>query len=151
MKTTLLVSISLALGTGFLIGMQSTLSGRIGAAIGSLRTGLLMNIAAGIVSLVIVGLLLLSGSWSGIKIPVSLVGLLFLAGTIGIGVVAGVSSSVQRVGVATGLALVIFGQLSLSLAVDTFGLGGAQPIPLSPARVVGVLGMLGSAYLMLPR
>lgn len=151
MKSVLLVGVLVAIATGIAIGIQSTLSSRIGPLIGDIRTGLLMNLAGGsLAGLVIVGLVLRQGP--GILHPPrpALV-MLLVAGALGIAIVTGISFSFQRIGVAAGLACLILGQLTISIAADSSGFGGVEAIPLTPSRVLGGLVMLAAVYLMLPR
>ena len=80
----------------------------------------------------------------------AILGLLFM-GILGVLIITGISFSLQRAGVAAGLAGVILGQLALSTVIDAIGLGGAEPIPLTTARILG-LGIAGvGVYLLLPK
>ena len=54
-------------------------------------------------------------------------------------------------GVVTGLAAVIVGQMFVAIIVDTFGLAGGQPIPISWVRVVGLALLALSTWMILPR
>lgn len=73
------------------------------------------------------------------------------AGLLGILIVTGVSFSLQRAGIAAGLATIILGQMLVSIIVDTRGIGGAVPIPLSFRRITGILLLSVSVYLLLPK
>ena len=78
-------------------------------------------------------------------------GFVGLSGLLGIFIITGISFSLQRAGVAAGLATVILGQLALSTLIDTFGVGGAEAIPLSFQRVMGLLITALGVFLLLPR
>ncbi len=140
-----------ALATGIAIGTQSTLSSRIGSLLGNFRTGVFMNFIGGIIAgmILLVVTLVQGKAWWQISTPALL--MLIAAGAIGIAIVTGISFSLQRTGVAAGLATVILGQLALSIIVDTKGIGGVAPIPLTWQRVVGLIVVAGGVYLLLPK
>ena len=150
MKTVLLGAIT-ALVTGLAIGIQATLSSRAGSIIGSIRTGLLTNLIGGsIAGIIILMMLIISGS-ANWKIPATTLFMMTTAGLLGILIVTGVSFSLQRAGIAAGLATIILGQMLLSIIIDTKGIGGAEPIALSFQRIIGILLLGVSVYLLLPR
>ncbi len=104
MKSTLVVGALAALATGLAIGVQSTLSSRLGPMIGNLRTGLLMNLSGGtLAGLLVAGLVCWQG-WGIIQLPRPAVTMLVAAGALGVAIVTGVTFSLQRTGVAAGLA-----------------------------------------------
>jgi transporter family-2 protein len=151
LKSVLLIGTLAALGTGVAVGVQSTLSSRIGPLIGDLRTGLLMNLASGtLAGLIVVGFIL-RGDHAILQPPRAAFIMLLVAGALGLIIITGISFSFQRVGVAAGLASLILGQLVISIIADTTGFGGVEMIPLTPSRVVGAFVMLAAVYLMLPR
>lgn len=85
------------------------------------------------------------------KVPPVLIGATALSGLLGILIITGISFSLQRAGIAAGLASVIFGQLLISILIDSFGIGGADPIPLTMTRVLGLLVTGFGVYLLLPK
>jgi len=150
MKPMIIVGALAALGTGITIGTQSAISGRVGAMIGPMRTGLISNIfsgvSAGLITLVLV-LLQGRGEW---RIPNMVVVLLAISGTIGILVVSGSAFAVPRIGVTASMATIILGQLLISTFVDAKGWGDIQAIPLDARRIAGLLVMCAAVYLLLP-
>ncbi len=79
-----LMGILAALATGIAIGVQSTLSSRIGGLIGSFKTGVLMNATGGLIAMLIFITLLLvkgKGFW---QTPVTAIIMLIVAGALGI-------------------------------------------------------------------
>lgn len=140
-----------ALATGIAIGMQSTLSSRIGNLLGNFRTGIFMNFIGGIIAGIILLVITFIQGKAWWQIPTPALIMLIAAGTLGIAIITGVSFSLQRTGVAAGLATIILGQLVLSIIVDTRGIGGVTPIPLTWQRVVGLVVVAGGVYLLLPR
>lgn len=150
MKTSLIIGGVVALLTGLAITSQATLTSRAGALIGELQTGLLTSVFGGGIGLVLAGVWYLArpDQW---RLPPAAVTMLVVAGTLGLFIIAGASFSLQRVGVAAGLAALILGQMALSIVLDLLGLGGGEPIPLSTSRVAGLLVMAAGVYLLLPR
>lgn len=47
--------------------------------------------------------------------------------------------------------IIILGQLGISVFVDSKGVGGVEPIPLTLQRVAGLLVMAVAVFLLLPR
>ncbi len=140
-----------ALATGVAIGIQATLTSRAGGIIGNIRTGLLTNFLGGAIAGVVILILLLqqgSGAW---KIPTTAVAMVAVSGTLGILIITGISFSLQRAGVAAGLATIILGQLIVSIIVDSRGIGNVEPIPLTIQRVGGLFVMAVAVYLLMPR
>jgi transporter family-2 protein len=151
LKSTIIVGAVVALFTGIAIGTQSTITSRVGSIIGDVRTGLLTNFMGGLIAGLLALIVLFregTGSW---RVPGAVLGFIGLSGLLGIFIITGISFSLQRAGVAAGLATVILGQLALSTLVDTWGVGGAEAIPLSLQRVLGLLVMALGVVLLLPR
>jgi transporter family-2 protein len=140
-----------ALATGVAIGVQSALSSRTGALIGDLRTGLMTNLIGGSIAGVLVVMFILFQGKSSMQLPAKAGIMLAIAGALGIAIITGVAFSLQRTGVAAGLAIIILGQLVVSVIVDTRGMGGVEPIPLSVQRVAGLLVMAVAVFLLMPR
>ena len=149
MKTTIILGVVGALVTGLAIGIQSTLSTRIGGLIGNFRTGVLMNFIGGLLAGIISLILTFLQGKSYWNLPTSALVMLVIAGALGILIITGVSFSLQRTGVAAGLATVILGQLVLSVIVDAKGGGGVAPIPITWTRIAGLLVIAGGVYLLL--
>ncbi len=151
MTNLVLLGVMAALVTGIAIGAQSTLGGRIGSLIGSFKTGVLMNVIGGLIAVLVFLVLLIikgKGFW---QLPATALVMLVFAGALGILIVTGVSFAMQKAGVAVGLAGLILGQMILSVIVDAKGWGGAAPIPITWARVAGLLVMAVGVYLLLPK
>ena len=150
MKASLLVGGLVALLTGLAIGTQATISSRVGAMIGDMQTGLLTSLFGGTV-----GLILVSGWYlwrpGDVQLTLPAGKMLLIAGILGLFIIAGISFSLQRVGVAAGLAALILGQMAISISVDALGIGGVEPIPVTFQRVLGLVTMAFAVYLLLPR
>jgi len=151
LRTAIIVGAFAALATGVAIGVQATLTSRVGGIIGNIRTGLLTNFLGGAIAGVVVLILFWrqgSGVW---KIPTTTIVMVAISGTLGILIITGLSFSLQRAGVAAGLATIILGQLIVSVIVDTRGIGNVEPIPLTIQRVGGLFVMAAAVYLLMPR
>lgn len=77
--------------------------------------------------------------------------LIFISGLLGIGIIAGVSFSLPRSGIAAGLSVLIFGQLFVGIIVDSLGLSGSNAIPLTALRILGLVFLMVGVWLLLPR
>jgi transporter family-2 protein len=151
LTTYLIAGVIGALLTGIAIGAQSTLSSRIGTLIGSFKTGVMMNLIGGaLAGLIFVVLILVNGKHYAQITPVAGI-LLVIAGTLGIIIITGVAFSLQRTGVAAGLATVILGQMAVSIIADARGWGGADPIPVTFPRILGLVVIAIGVYLLLPK
>ncbi|HQF61159.1 MAG TPA: DMT family transporter [Anaerolineaceae bacterium] len=140
-----------ALLTGLAIGTQSTLSGRIGMIIGNLRTGILMNLIGGGLAGILLLILIFVNSKTYTKAPPQAWLMLAIAGALGIVIITGVSFSLQRAGVAAGLGTIILGQMVVSVIADARGWGGADPIPVTLPRILGLLLLAAGVFLLLPK
>jgi transporter family-2 protein len=151
MKTTIIVGAAAALLTGVAIGIQSTLASRAGSMIGDARTGLFTNFFGGAIAGAIILLIFLRDGQHAWKMPGTAIVFVAVSGLLGILIITGVSFSLQRAGVAAGLATLILGQLFVSTVVDTYGIGGVEAIPLTSQRILGLLVTGFGVYLLLPR
>jgi len=151
MRLSILTGAVIATLTGIAIAIQSTITSRVGAQIGDMRTGLLTNTLGGVLAGGLMLAWLLREGPAAWKVPPLLIGFTALSGLLGILIITGISFSLQRAGVAAGLAGVIFGQLVISTIIDSFGLGGAEPVPLTLIRVFGLLATGFGVYLLLPK
>ena len=151
MNNIVLFGIMGALFTGIAIGIQSTLSSRIGGLIGEVKTGVMMNMIGGMIAALFFLVLLIvkgKGFW---QLPGPSLVMLIIAGSLGIFIIAGISYSLQKAGIAAGLATVILGQMLISVIIDAKGWGGAEPIPITLPRILGLLVMAAGVYLLLPK
>lgn len=151
MRLSIITGAVLAALTGMAIAMQSTITSRVGAQLGDIRTGILTNTMGGVIAAGMMLVWLLREGPQAWKIPPVLIGATAASGLLGILIITGISFSLQRAGVAAGLAGVIFGQLLLSALIDSLGVGGADPIPLTLSRVLGLVVTGFGVYLLLPK
>jgi transporter family-2 protein len=140
-----------AIGSGVLIGTQASLTSRVGELIGSMRAGLVINAAGGTIAISILLLLIASQGIGGWGISNRVLVLALSAGALGVMIIAGVAFSLQGTGVAAGVASMVMGQMIIGTIIDTTGISGADPIPLTLQRVAGLVVMALAIYLLLPR
>lgn len=151
LRVTIIVGAIVALFTGIAIGIQSAMASRAGSMIGDVRTGLFTNFCGGVIAGAILLLIFLREGQQTWQVQGSAILFVALSGLLGILIITGVSFSLQRAGVAAGLATLIMGQLIVSTIIDTVGMGGVDAIPLSSQRILGLLVMGFGVYLLLPR
>jgi transporter family-2 protein len=151
MKLSIITGALVALLTGIAIAVQSTVTSRVGGIIGDIRTGILTNTMGGIVAGSLMLVWFLREGPQVWKIPPVVIGVTALSGILGVFIITGISFSLQRAGVAAGLASVILGQLALSFIIDALGIGGVEPIPISATRILGIVVAGFGVYLLLPR
>jgi len=151
MRLSIITGALVALLTGIAIAVQSTMTSRVGGIIGDIRTGILTNTLGGIAAGSLMLIWLLREGPEVWKVPPVVIGVTALSGILGVLIITGISFSLQRAGVAAGLASVILGQLVISFIVDSLGIGGVEPIPISAARILGILVSAFGVYLLLPK
>jgi transporter family-2 protein len=151
MRLSIITGAIFALMTGIAIAAQATITSRVGALLGDVRTGLLTNTLGGLIAGSLMLVWVLREGPEVWRVPLPLIGVIAVSGVLGILIITGISFSLQRAGVAAGLAGVILGQLLLSTVIDTIGLGGADPIPLTLSRIAGLILAGFGVYLMLPK
>jgi transporter family-2 protein len=151
MRLSIITGAVFALLTGIAIATQSTITSRVGALLGDVRTGILTNTMGGLIAGSMMLVWILKEGPKAWRVPLPLIGATALSGLLGILIITGISFSLQRAGVAAGLAGVILGQLLLSTVIDSLGLGGVDPIPLTVSRIAGLILTGFGVYLMLPK
>jgi transporter family-2 protein len=136
--------------TGAIFAVVTAIEGAMARMVGAINASLMENLAAGLFSVIIFTVLFLSR-----KIPLDatqkVVPWAILAGALVLVAVAGIGYAVPRIGVLAGNMAIVFGQIALAAVIDTVGLSGYERIPLSLARLMGLLLMSLGTYLVLPR
>ncbi|NLM37877.1 MAG: DMT family transporter [Firmicutes bacterium] len=75
----------------------------------------------------------------------------WLGGPIGVAIVYGVAVAISRIGAGNATTGIIFFQLLTAYLIDHFGLFKQETVPLTVGKVVGILFMVGGAFLLLRR
>ena len=150
MRESLTLGVLVAILTGGMFAVVTTLEGYIGRAIGAINATVLEHLMAAIVAVGAMTAILLRGgfTWEAARpvIPASIV-----AGVIVLVAVGGVAYAMPRAGVAAGNLAMVFGQMALAVVIDTVGIAGYERIPLSLPRIAGLLLMAAGTYLVLPK
>jgi bacterial/archaeal transporter family-2 protein len=137
-------AVFVAIAAGAAISVQSSLSGFIGRRVGILETAFMLHLA-GLVLATFLLLVLGSGTVSSWRtVPWYAVA----AGFLGVGIVAAVSYTVPRLGLATALTLTIVAQLFLGAFLDQVGWLGAATRPLDATRILGMFILLVGTWLV---
>jgi transporter family-2 protein len=151
MRNVILIGGLGAFATGVAIALQSYLSGRAGNIVGPIKTGLWTNFLGGALAGLIILVLLLLGKSTGSPLTKKAIEIILISGALGIIIIIGISFSINLAGVTAGVAAVFLGQMFLSVIADTSGWGGVEPIPLDLRRIIGLILMGLSVFLLLPR
>jgi len=150
MDRTAVLAVLTALVTGLAIGAQGAVVRSAQGVVGAARAGMLVNIAGGGLSLVLLaGVAVLSGRlpWPAMAHSAPYWG---AAGALGVGILVGIAVALPQLGMAAGLTGIILGQMLAGVIIDTAGWGGAR-IPLTGARVAGLALLAAGMVLLLPR
>jgi transporter family-2 protein len=132
--------ILVALAGGVAVALQSPLASMLSQRLGVLESIFIIHVGGALLSLV--PLLLIGGGRLGQWRSAPWYAL--CAGVFGVVVIAAVSYTIPRVGVAASVITIVAGQLAVSTFLDQYGLLGTQVRPLEPTRVLGlVVVMLG--------
>ena len=151
MQSTNFIGLGVALGSGLMIGIQSTFFTIIGRAIGPARASLVLNAVGGVLAgLILISAIALQGRehWN---IPRSALLSATISVAMGMFIIMGIAFSFQRMGVAAGIATLFLGQMLIGVIVDTLGGAGGETIPLDLRRVLGLIIMSIAVALLMPR
>ena len=140
-----------AFATGIAIGLQTYLSGRAGSIVGPINTGLWTNFLGGILAGLVILVVRFLGMETSSNLTQNALVIIILSGALGILIITGVAYSINLAGVTAGIAAMFLGQMVLSAVADTMGWGGIEPIPLDFRRIIGLIIMCISVFLLLPR
>ena len=152
MPKNILIPLLVTLGSGIAIGLQASLNSASGRTVPPAITGLLVNFTGGVVSAVVLAVIYFKdGPQSFSAVNASTILLIIGAGILGILIISGIAYAFPSTGVAAGIAALLVGQMLVAVIVDTLGLSGGQPIPLTWLRIAG-FGLLGlGIWAILPR
>lgn len=143
--TTSLLAAFAALAGGAAICLQSLFSGTLGQRMGVMESVFVIH-AGGLLLATAFMLAARGGSLAAWR---TVPWYALCAGFLGVGIVAAVSYTVPRLGLASTLTLTIAAQLVLGAVLDHFGWLGAGPRPLDVSRAAGVGVLLVGTWLLL--
>ena len=152
MQKSFLTALIVAIISGLAIGTQSSLNSASGKITGPTLTGLLVNFFGGVAAgllLIVISVRQGKVAFSGFQAPTMIN--IIVSGLLGIGIIAGVAYALPKIGVAAGVSTLFAGQMAVAVVVDTFGLTGAEPIPLKWSRIGGLALLALGTWSLLPR
>lgn len=129
---------------GAAVGLQSPISGMMGARVGGYASSLIIHISGALLS----GLILLLKGGEKIREWSGLPWYMLIAGLFGVVLFQSLTYTVPKIGGTLAVTLVMIGQLIVGLLIDHYGWLGVEVHPISLVRVAGVLLLIGGAYLI---
>lgn len=132
---------------GGVLALQVGMNGVLKTASGSPLIAALINFLVG-TALLLIALIATRTSWPAMTALRGIPAWAWFGGFCGALYVATVSFTGPKLGATTVLALTLLGQSVLSLVIDHYGLVGLPQNPLTLARVLGVVLLLGGALLI---
>ena len=140
-----LLPIFVAILGGFAIGLQNPLASLMGQRIGILEGVFIIHLGGALAAAALV--LAVPGgqleAWR--QVP----WYALVAGVLGVVVVGAVSFTIPRMGVAATVSVVVGAQLALSAWLDHYGMLGVDVRLFDAYRLLGVLLLMGGAWLLL--
>jgi transporter family-2 protein len=143
------VAVFVSLVAGLAGSVQVAVSGAFGKRIGVLEATAFGSIAAALIVCAV--LLAARQGFGNLGQSVREPAWLWLGGVMGAIVVTSITFTAPRIGTFATIGLLIAGQLAMGVLIDAFGLFGLEKIPVTPARVVGLVLLAGGAALVLKR
>ncbi len=136
----ILLVILVGLAGGVAVGLQSPLASMMTERIGVFESIFIVHLGGAMLS--VLPLIFIGGGrlsqWRGVPWYA------LCAGFFGVVVIAAISYTIPRVGVAASIITIVAGQLVVGTILDQYGLLGAGIRPLGPARAIGLaVVMLG--------
>src|ERR671915_761588 len=143
------VAVLLSLVAGLAGSVQVAVSGAFGRRIGVLEATAFGAIGAALIvsALVLIARQGFGGVAAGLREPPWL----WLNGAMGAIVVTTITFTAPRIGTFATIGLLIAGQLAMGVLIDAFGLFGLERIPISLARVGGLVLLAAGALRVLQR
>jgi len=142
------LAIFFSLVAGVAGSIQVAVSGAFGKRIGVLEATAYGSVLA---TIIVVTLVVAAGRIGGVAGGFRQPPWLWLGGVMGAIVVTSITFAAPRIGTFATIGLLIAGQLAMGVLIDAAGLFGLERIPLSAARVTGLLLLAGGALLVLKR
>ena len=138
------VVILIGLIGGVAVGLQSPMAGSMGQRVGGTASSFIVHLGGLIAS----GVLLLARGGEKIRDWRMIPPYIFIAGVFGLILYQCINVTLPRLGSTMTVVLIIVGQLLMGVLVDHFGWFGVAPRPVDLPRVLGVLILMGGAYLI---
>jgi transporter family-2 protein len=133
---------------GAVLPVQAVLNTKLGKQTGGPLMGSLLSFLVGLICLLIINFLTNYNALTSIK-PFSVTPwYIWLGGLLGAVYVTCIIFVNQQQGVALTFALVVTGQIFISLIIDHFGLFGSAVQPISLAKIIGALLIIAGLFLI---
>jgi bacterial/archaeal transporter family-2 protein len=142
------IAIAFSLAAGIAGAAQASISGALGRRVGTIGAAGLGVILAAIL---VIALALALGRGGSIVAAIHEPMWLWLGGLFGAAIVLAIAYAPPRIGTFATVALLIAGQLVAGALIDAFGWLGSPRIPVTVARVAGLLLVTVGAALTLKR
>ena len=136
--------IAIGLLGGVAVGLQSPLAGAIGKRVGGTASSFIIHLSGAIFS----GVLLLLEGGENIRAWNKLPWYMLSAGIFGLILYQTINVTLPRLGSTMMITLIIVGQLVVGVIIDQFGLFGVTMRPIDLTRILGVIALLISGYLI---
>lgn len=142
--TTLLLALAIAFVGGLAIGIQSPLASLMSQRIGGLESAFVVHLGGALIASV--PLVVMGGGHLSKWREVPAVAL--LSGGLGLVLIAAISYSIPRIGLANTVAPLIAAQLMAGSVIDHFGLFGLEVRLLDPVRSAGIVLLFVGVWLV---
>jgi bacterial/archaeal transporter family-2 protein len=143
------LAVVLTVAAGCFVGMQAPINARLGRQIGSLQAATVSFLVGTLALLVIAGIS--SGGLGGIANAAKAPWWALLGGLLGAFYVTVALLTVRTLGASGLTAIVVAGQLAISVAIDRFGLLGIAKQHIDAPRVIGLVLLLAGVVLVVRR
>jgi bacterial/archaeal transporter family-2 protein len=134
---------------GCLVGMQAPINSRLGKAIGSIQAASFSFLVGTVVLLSIAAFV--NGGWGSIGHVGRAPAWALIGGLLGAIYVSVALVAVRTLGASGLTAVVIAGQLAISVVIDRFGLLGVAKAPIGAQRVVGLVLLVAGVALVVKK
>jgi transporter family-2 protein len=143
------LALLLGVGAGTLVGMQAPVNARLGRAVGGVQAASISFLVGTVALLLVVAFA--HGGFGNYAKAGSLPWWAFIGGLLGAVYVTVAILTVRTLGASSLTAVVILGQLAMSVAIDRFGLLGIVRQPIAPTRIAGLVLLVVGVALVVRR
>jgi transporter family-2 protein len=140
------VAVLLGVGAGALVAMQAPINSRLGKAIGSVPAATFSFLVGTVVLLAIAAFV--NGGWASLAHVGRVPAWALIGGVLGAVYVTVALVAVRTLGASGLTAVVILGQLAMSVVIDRFGLLGITRQSISAERIAGLVLLVAGVLLV---
>ncbi|CAM4500092.1 transporter family-2 protein [Paenibacillus endophyticus] len=139
----MIAGLMLAITAGSLVGIQTIFNSKVSERAGSWATTALV-LGLGFAASLVLGLLF---EGKGMFVLHDMQLWYWFSGVIGVGVVISLVNGIRLLGPTLGVSIMLSSQLGFALLWDSFGWLGLEKVPFTPAKLLGVLIIVGGIVL----